>query len=226
MTVDLTSIISVSGKSGLFKIIAKARNGLIVESIEDGKRMPVFSTQKVSALEEISVYTTGENISLGELFYKMFEKSNGQPLLFGEEEVMKMRALLNDLISLDNEQVRDHDIKKIFKWFNTLCAKNMLKKKEEGGGASEVKENMEESKQIESSASVERKTSEEETKEKKAEKKKAHAGRSQTTEKTEKTKKGKTSGRESDKTPKTRASSDKKAQGKKSSDKSGNKKSK
>lgn len=126
MTVKLTAIISVSGKSGLFKIIARGRNGLIVESLIDQKRFPVFASQKVSALEDITIFTTGENVPLGEVFFKMMEKSGGDKWLAEEKDAAVLRKALNELIPLDNERVSDNDVKKIFNWFNLLTEKKLL----------------------------------------------------------------------------------------------------
>ena len=58
--IDLTGIISITGQPGLFKILAQAKNGIIVEGLADKKRVHVYSTTKVSTLADIGMYTTGE----------------------------------------------------------------------------------------------------------------------------------------------------------------------
>src|SRR4030042_1989791 len=58
----LKELMSISGYPGLYRFISQARNGIIVESLEDKKRMQAFATMKVSALEEIAVYTEEEDI--------------------------------------------------------------------------------------------------------------------------------------------------------------------
>jgi hypothetical protein len=50
---NLTGIIAISGRPGLFKVVAQGKNNLIVESLEDGKRFPAYSTDRISALEDI-----------------------------------------------------------------------------------------------------------------------------------------------------------------------------
>ena len=52
MTID--DIISISGKGGLFQIISTTNNGLIVEGLEDKKRMPVFASDNVSSFSDAS----------------------------------------------------------------------------------------------------------------------------------------------------------------------------
>ena len=54
---DLTGIISISGKPGLFKVIAQGKNNIIVESLADKKRSPAYATDRISALDDISIYT-------------------------------------------------------------------------------------------------------------------------------------------------------------------------
>ncbi len=61
---DLTEILSISGKPGLYKMLSHTKNGMLVESLDDKKRFPVFAHEKVSSLEEISIFTEEEDIPL------------------------------------------------------------------------------------------------------------------------------------------------------------------
>ena len=76
---NITGIISISGLSGLHKIIARSKNGLIVESLIDGKRAPVQSTDKVSSLEDISIYTTGDDMPLKDVLTKIADAEKFGP---------------------------------------------------------------------------------------------------------------------------------------------------
>ena len=73
----LKGILSVSGQSGLFKMVAESKNNIIIESLETLKRMPVHSTSKVSALEDIAIYTENGDVPLKEIFKAIFDKENG-----------------------------------------------------------------------------------------------------------------------------------------------------
>ena len=64
----LKDFISVAGKSGLHTIVGKSKNNVIVESLKDKKRFPIFNTNKISALSDISIYTYDEEILLSEVF--------------------------------------------------------------------------------------------------------------------------------------------------------------
>ena len=71
METTLKEIISISGHSGLFKFVSQGRQGIIVESLTDGKKMNVPVTAKVSALSDIAVFTDSGEISLREVFQKI-----------------------------------------------------------------------------------------------------------------------------------------------------------
>jgi hypothetical protein len=67
MKTALDKIITVSGKGGLFKVISGGKTVVIAESIVDGQRTPIHSSQKVSTLSDISMFTTDEDVSLREV---------------------------------------------------------------------------------------------------------------------------------------------------------------
>ena len=56
---ELKDILAISGKPGLFKYVAQSSNGVIVESLLDGKRVNASASSRVCALTEISIYTEG-----------------------------------------------------------------------------------------------------------------------------------------------------------------------
>ena len=76
--IDLKGILAISGYAGLFKVIAQAKSGVIVESISDKKRMNAFSHFKMSSLEDISIFTTGDDMPLSEVFQKISDKEKGK----------------------------------------------------------------------------------------------------------------------------------------------------
>ena len=70
---NLTGIISISGRPGLFKVIAQGKNSVIVESMIDKKRFPAYATEKISTLEDISIFTYEEDVKLTDVLSKMNE---------------------------------------------------------------------------------------------------------------------------------------------------------
>lgn len=118
----LTKILSVSGKPGLYKLISTSKNLNIVESLLDGKRIPVYLTEKVVALSDVSIYTTEEDVPLREIFQKIKEKENGEKTVLGSKssngEVFRYFGEV--LPNYDTEKVYASDIKKILSWYNIL----------------------------------------------------------------------------------------------------------
>ena len=128
----LSDIISVSGIPGLHKILTHSKTGLIVESLLDGKRRPIYASQKVSALEDISIYTENEDLPLADIFKLIHDKENGKQSLNHKDDPAKLREYLTELVAtLDQDRVYNSDISKLFQWYNTLVEKDLLNFEEE-----------------------------------------------------------------------------------------------
>ena len=67
----LKKILSISGKSGLFRLVNRGKNMLIVENIATGRRQPAYSTDKVVSLGDISIYTIGDDVPLFDVLEKV-----------------------------------------------------------------------------------------------------------------------------------------------------------
>ena len=127
---DLKDIISISGKSGLFSVVGKSKNNVIVESIIDKKRFPIFNSNKISALSDISIYTYDEEILLSDIYRKIFESNDGKKTILHTEDISKLRKKLEEFVpNYDKEQVYNSDIKKLFQWYNILHDTKKLKLK-------------------------------------------------------------------------------------------------
>jgi len=121
---DLKEIASVSGKSGLFKILGPTRSGLILQSLDEaGSKLVTPASQKVSVLDEISIYTTTAEgtVPLSEVL-KSVHKNFGQELNIdpdGGSAVLSgfMEKVLPDY---DRQRVYQSDIKKLIRWYNCL----------------------------------------------------------------------------------------------------------
>ena len=129
---DLSGILSIAGYPGLFKMVSQMKTGLVVESLIDGKRMPAYSTQKILALEDISIYTDEDDVPLADVFGKLAEKSGGKPSL--DHKKASIQELSDHLASVlpnyDRDRVYNSDLKKLFQWFNLLAASGLLKENE------------------------------------------------------------------------------------------------
>jgi hypothetical protein len=127
----LKDILAISGEPGLFKFIAQGKNAIIVEHLETGKRSSAFSSAKVSSLEEISVFTEKEDLPLGKIFDRIFEKESGGAAIDSKSEPEKLKNYFEGIVpDYSREKVYVSDIKKIVHWYNILLKKNMLVKEE------------------------------------------------------------------------------------------------
>lgn len=118
---NLSGIIAISGKPGLFKVIAQGKNSIIVESLTDNKRVPAYATDRISALDDISIYTYDEDAPLRDLFTAIYKKESGKECLSHKEDQKKLESYLKEILpNYDQERVYPSDIKKIFQWYNLL----------------------------------------------------------------------------------------------------------
>lgn len=124
----LKGILAISGHSGLFKMVTESKNSLIVESLETGKRMPTYSTSKVSALEDIAIYTETEDVPLKNVFKAINDKEEGGKTAVSHKSSSKelKSYFVSVLPDYDKDRVYVSDIKKVILWYNILHDKNML----------------------------------------------------------------------------------------------------
>jgi hypothetical protein len=127
----LKDILAISGEPGLFKFLAQGKNAIIVEHIETGKRSSAYSSAKISSLEDISVFTESEDLPLGKVFDKIFEKEAGGLAIDSKSDSEILRSYFQEIIpDYSKERVYMSDIRKIILWYNLLHKKNMLIKEE------------------------------------------------------------------------------------------------
>lgn len=114
---ELKDIVAIAGQSGLHKIVGRSKNGLIVETIGTGRRFSTSFQDKVSVLEDISIYTLEEDLRLNKVLLKLKEVGE---VPTAKEDMKKLREFLIGAINLDSERVYDNDIKKLLNWFHWL----------------------------------------------------------------------------------------------------------
>lgn len=137
---DIDGIISISGTPGLFSIVAQGKARIIIESIETKKRRPAFASDKVIALSDITVFGYAEDLNLIEVFEKIYDKEKGKKSISHKEPIDKLRNHFESIWEdYNDDEVKDHDIKKIFQWYNLLVENNVLKKEEKKKTSSKKK---------------------------------------------------------------------------------------
>jgi hypothetical protein len=124
---DLSKILAISGKPGLFNSIAQTKTGVVVESLIDGKRFPAFAHERISSLAEISVFTIEDDMPLKDVFKKIYEKYEGSQAIDHKAGGAELKAFMLEIIpDYDQDRVYTSDIKKIVMWYNLLVEKEML----------------------------------------------------------------------------------------------------
>jgi len=124
---DLSKILSISGKSGLFQVVSQLKNAVLVESLLDKKRFPAFAHEKISSLEEIAVFTATEDKPLKDILKAIFDKLEGKPALDGKSDNKQLQAFFLEVVpDYDSDRVYISDIRKIISWYNLLLEHQLL----------------------------------------------------------------------------------------------------
>ncbi|HIX28009.1 MAG TPA: DUF5606 domain-containing protein [Candidatus Barnesiella excrementigallinarum] len=119
----LKTILSISGKPGLYKLISQAKNMLIVESLQTGKRQPAYAHEKIISLGDIAIFTDEDDVPLGEVLNAIKTKENGAKVSLDIKKADNeaLRAYLAEVLpNFDRERVYTTDIKKLISWYNLL----------------------------------------------------------------------------------------------------------
>ena len=121
---ELKDIVAVSGKPGLYEIKAQSKGGIIVASLIDGKKFPITATHKISALNEIAIYTYEEEIPLRVILKTIGEKENGLEAISAKENGKVLTSYFREILpNFDEERVYTSNIKKVLQWYNLLASK-------------------------------------------------------------------------------------------------------
>lgn len=118
---------AISGQTGLFRFVAQGRNGVIVEGLIDKKRMNASATSRISALEDIAVYTEEKEVPLAEVFRTIFTRENGGPVKLNKNTDDQVKKYFADILpDYDRDRVYVSDMKKVISWYNLLQGQNLV----------------------------------------------------------------------------------------------------
>lgn len=113
-------------------MVAESKNNIIVESLDTKKKLPVYSTSKVSALEDIAIYTETGDVPLKEVFKAIAEKEDGGQTISHKSSANELKHYFEEVVpEYDQDRVYVSDIKKVLIWYNILQEKEMLDFSEE-----------------------------------------------------------------------------------------------
>lgn len=118
------TILAISGKPGLYRLVTQGRGMLIVETIDEAKkRIPAGARDRVTSLNDVSMYTDEDDKPLMEIFQTISDTLKGQPTAIdykkaGKAELAEFMTMA--LPNYDRDRVHDSDIKKLIQWYNIL----------------------------------------------------------------------------------------------------------
>ncbi|MBR4755851.1 MAG: DUF5606 domain-containing protein [Bacteroidales bacterium] len=121
MKTDLSKILSISGRHGLYLYLAQARGGAIVESLADKSRTVVDAKNRITTLADISIYTSEGETKLQEVLLKMKDVLGDAHAPSSKSSPEELKALFaKALPDYDEERFYVSHMKKVVDWYNDL----------------------------------------------------------------------------------------------------------
>lgn len=125
----LETILAISGKPGLYKLVSRGNRNLIVESLDERHhRQPAFATDKVISLADIAMYTDSEEVPLADVLTSLQKKENGQKVSLEYKKASKDQLFdffAEVLPNFDRDRVFPSDVKKLLQWYDILITNDI-----------------------------------------------------------------------------------------------------
>ncbi|MBQ1854598.1 MAG: DUF5606 domain-containing protein [Prevotella sp.] len=122
----LQTILSISGKPGLFRLVSRGKNNLVVETLDSARRrMPVFASDRVTSLADIAMFTNEEDVPLADVLGKVRDKEQGKvcSLNWRKASGTELFSYFGEVLpTFDRDRVHSSDIKKLLQWYDLLIA--------------------------------------------------------------------------------------------------------
>ncbi|MDD4108772.1 MAG: DUF5606 domain-containing protein [Prolixibacteraceae bacterium] len=130
----LKGLLTISGQPGLYRMIAESKDNIIVESLITGKRMPAYSSSRISSLEDIAIYTDSGEVPLKDVLKLIYDLESGKNTISHKSSGSELKSYFAKVLpAYDRERVYISDIKKVLFWYNILLDNNLLQFSDEGG---------------------------------------------------------------------------------------------
>ena len=117
-------ILAIAGKPGLYKLVTRGNNNLIVEALDGThKRMPAFATERITSLNDIAMFTETDDVPLMDVLDNLKKLENGQKASINEKKASgeELRAYFSKVLpEWDQDRVQNSHIKKLITWYNIL----------------------------------------------------------------------------------------------------------
>ena len=122
--ITIADIATVSGKGGLYKVVAPTKSGVILESLDEAKtKMVATTSHRLSLLNEISIYTTTKegNVPLENVLKKVQKDFGDDPGVDANSDSHELKAFMKSILpEYDEDRVYTSDIKKLVRWYGLI----------------------------------------------------------------------------------------------------------
>ena len=120
----LKTILAISGKPGLFRLVSRGNRSLVVETLDAAKkRQPAFGTDRIISLADIAMYTDDEEVPLTDVLESMKTLEDGKKAAVDPKKASTKELqdyFTKVLPTWDRDRVHASDIKKLITWYNLL----------------------------------------------------------------------------------------------------------
>lgn len=129
------TILAISGKPGLYKLVSRGKNNLIVEALDaNHRRQPAFGTDRITSLADIAMFTDADDVPLMDVLESLKTLENGKKssVDFKKASSDELREYFAKVLpAFDRDRVHTSDIKKLIQWYNILVENGITDFKEE-----------------------------------------------------------------------------------------------
>ncbi len=118
------TILAISGKPGLYQLVSRGNNSLIVEALDEThKRMPTFGNDRISSLGDIAMFTETDDVPLTKILASLRDLEGGKEssLNYKKASADELHDYFSKVLpEWDRDRVHNSDIKKLIQWYNIL----------------------------------------------------------------------------------------------------------
>ncbi|MBR1934073.1 MAG: DUF5606 domain-containing protein [Prevotella sp.] len=129
------TILAISGRPGLYKLVSRGNNNLIVEALDaTHRRQPAFATDRITSLADIAMFTDDEDVPLMDVLesLKTLEEGKKASLDIKKANAQQLQDYFAQVLpNFDRDRVHNSDIKKLIQWYNILIDNGITDFKEE-----------------------------------------------------------------------------------------------
>ena len=124
---DLTKIIAITGKPGLFELVSQTKGGFVVKDLVSLKKQSIIASRQVSLLQNISIFTHDTEVPLISVLKNIAKKHDYNIIEFAKNNSEQLRKMMEEVLpDYDQNRVYDSDLKKLFSWYNILVTTKII----------------------------------------------------------------------------------------------------